>query len=138
VNADRRCIILDACALLAFLRKEPGWDVVHACLTDAACTNLIHAVNLCEVYYDTIRKSGLRAANQVMDDVLALPISTREDLDPAFWQAVGHLKSSGRISLADCFAIALAQRERAMVLTSDRREFERIAAAGVCDITFIR
>ena len=40
----------DACALIAYLRKEPGAEVVPAVLTDASNTCLIHAVNLCEVF----------------------------------------------------------------------------------------
>ena len=44
------------------------------------------------------------------------------DLD--FWKAAGKLKAPGRISLADCFAITLAVREEAVLMTSDRHEFE--------------
>jgi hypothetical protein len=45
-------IVLDACALIAYLRGEPGSDVIEALLLDPDVPSLIHAINLCEVYYD--------------------------------------------------------------------------------------
>jgi predicted nucleic acid-binding protein len=65
-------------------------------------------------------------------------VELREDLHDQFWQTVGNLKATHRISLADCFALALAIRESATLITADHHEFNPIAAAGVCDITFIR
>ena len=41
--------VLDACAIIAYLRDEEGADVVEsALLGDDAC--VAHAVNVCEVY----------------------------------------------------------------------------------------
>ena len=48
------------------------------------------------------------------------------------------LKTMGRISLADCFCIALARLENGTVLTSDHREFDKIADASICPVQFIR
>lgn len=50
----------------------------------------------------------------------------------------GRLKAHGRLSLADCFAIALARRTNAEVVTSDHREFDPVAAAGLCTVRFFR
>ncbi len=44
----------------------------------------------------------------------------------------------GKVSLADSFAIALAQRMDGTVLTSDHHEFDRIADESVCNVKFIR
>ena len=43
-----------------------------------------------------------------------------------------------RVSLADCFAIALALLENGTVLTSDHHELDPIAQADLCPIRFIR
>ena len=43
-----------------------------------------------------------------------------------------------RISIADCFALTLANRESAILLTSDRKEFEPIIPLNICQIDFIR
>jgi predicted nucleic acid-binding protein len=50
-------------------------------------------------------------------------------MDVEFWKAAGNLKARGRISLADCFAVTLSIREDAVLLTSDRREFEPLLAS---------
>ena len=47
--------VLDACAMIAFLRGEPGADVVRAILHNPSDACYAHAINLCEVYYDFVR-----------------------------------------------------------------------------------
>jgi hypothetical protein len=42
------------------------------------------------------------------------------------------------VSLADCFAMALANRVQAELVTSDHHEFDPIAQNGICSIQFIR
>ncbi len=49
--------ILGASAIIAYLRGEPGAEIVSASLIDPANECLVHAVNLCEVYYDFYRAS---------------------------------------------------------------------------------
>ena len=61
---------------------------------------------------------------QVLDACALLAFLKETDL----WKAGGNLKARGRISLADCFAVALAVREGATILTSDRHEFEPLLA----------
>ena len=130
--------VLDACAMIAYLRDESGADVVEACLADEANDCLAHAVNLCEVYYDFARADTLTVADEAVATLLADGVVLREDMDIPFWKSLGQVKMRGGISLADCFAIALAQRTGAEVLTSDRREFEPVAAQGLCLVRFFR
>lgn len=60
-------------------------------------------------------------------------------MDEPFWQQAGKLKvNPGKISLADCFALALAIRSGATLVTSDHHEFDRIDALDICPILFIR
>ncbi len=130
--------VLDACAMLAYLSGEKGSEVVEALLADPAEVCYAHAVNLCEVYYDFLRRSDEHIAREAVADLLAVGIIERRDLSRRFWQAVGAHKARGRISLADCFCIALAQRLSADLVTSDRREFEPLVALGLVAIRFIR
>jgi PIN domain nuclease of toxin-antitoxin system len=53
--------VIDACALIAFLRDEPGADAVRNILTGSR-TCYVHALNLCEVYYDFWRASTENAS----------------------------------------------------------------------------
>ncbi|MEP7351867.1 MAG: type II toxin-antitoxin system VapC family toxin [Acidobacteriota bacterium] len=131
--------VFDSSAMIAFVRKEPGEAMVWAILSDRTNTCFAHSVNLCEVYYDFHRSHGAEVASHVIEDLYAAGVRQRNEIDDAFWQKAGSLKSvHRRVSLADCFAITLAQQLNGSVLTSDHHEFDAIATQGVCNITFIR
>jgi hypothetical protein len=60
-------------------------------------------------------------------------------MDPQFWQEAGKYKATiKKVSLADCFAMALTNRMQADLYTSDHHEFDPIAASGICSVKFIR
>ena len=130
--------VLDACALIAYLRNESGADYVSNLLADPVNQSAIHAINLCEVYYDFIRSASEARAQLAVNRIYALGIIVRDDLDTPFWQDVGRLKVAHRISLADCFAVAMTHRMGGTLVTSDHHEFDPLARAGICLITFIR
>jgi PIN domain nuclease of toxin-antitoxin system len=131
--------ILDGSAMIAYLRKEAGWDVVASLLADVNNTCFAHAINLCEVFYDFRRAGGEPAGQAALARLYAASVLPRADMDPALWQQAGRHKADYRqISIADCFCIALAQRLNAEAVTSDHREFGPIASLGVCPVTFIR
>lgn len=129
---------LDACAMLAYLKGEPGALVVDALLRDPNEACCAHAINLCEVYYDFIRRADERTARQAIADLRADGVFVRRDLSAHFWFRVGRLKARGRISLADCFCIALAQTVGGEIVTSDHHEFDPLVPLGLCPIRFIR
>ena len=81
--------VLDACAMIALLRGEPGDDVVWRYVSDSSASSLAHAINLCEVYYDFWRVGGQAAADSAISDLKALGVIERNDLDLPFWQEVG-------------------------------------------------
>jgi len=130
--------VIDASALIAFLRDEPGAEAVEN-VFDLPQTCYVHALNLCEVYYDFWRASNQNAAEAAITDLMGLGIEERADMDSQFWREVARLKAVHRkVSLADCCALALAKRLGANLLTADRREFEPLLAAAICQIEFIR
>jgi PIN domain nuclease of toxin-antitoxin system len=130
--------VLDACAIIAFLRDEEGADIIEGLLLDPNNECFVHAINLCEVYYDFLRASDESAASSAINDVNLIGVVIREDLDSQLWQEAGRHKVTEGISLADCFAIALTNRVGAELVTSDHHEFDPIAARGVCSIRFFR
>lgn len=130
--------VLDACAMLAYLKGEDGATNVDGLLTSPSVTCFAHAVNLCEVYYDFRRRSDEATAGAAIADLLADGVVERKDLSRRFWQVVGKHKARGRISLADCFCIALAQELSAELVTSDHHEFDPLVPLGLCPIKFIR
>ena len=131
--------VLDACAIIAFLRNEPGADVVRNVLLGPSDTVFVHAINLCEVCYDFFRAAGERTARSAIRDVSRIGVGTRRDMGQSFWREAGRIKAIHRkVSLADCFAIALANRLGAQIVTSDHHEMDPLAASGVCKVLFIR
>jgi len=138
MDAKRIVYILDACAMIAFLRKEPGADLVRRVIVDSANVCYAHAINLCEVYYDFWRVGGKSAAEQSIEDLLLFGIIEQNDFDTDFWKEVGRVKADNRASLADCCAIVLAIKLAGIVLTSDHGEFDKIAQDSVCQVEFIR
>lgn len=131
--------VLDACAMIAWLRNEPGADVVDLAIRDVNSQCLAHAINLCEVFYDAFRHAGEAHAQAVITDLKAVQVTERNDFDRAFWQEAGKLKAvQKKVSLADCCAIALTNRVGGTLLSSDHHELDVIAALGICKITFIR
>lgn len=116
--------VLDACALLSLIKNEDGASMVRQALEAEENICYVHAVNLCEVYYDCLRCYGNDPTEGLLANLVAAGLSIRNDMDIEFWKAAGNLKARGRISLADCFAVALTVREDAVLLTSDRHEFE--------------
>ena len=120
--------ILDACAIISLIKNEDGAIIVRKALEADNNICFVHAVNLCEVYYDCLRCYGKEPAELLVTNLIEAGIVVRSDMDMDFWKSAGVLKARGRISLADCFAIALAEREDAILLTSDHHEFEPLLA----------
>jgi predicted nucleic acid-binding protein len=124
--------------MIAFLRGEPGADVVEGLLLDPDSSCFAHAVNLCELFYDFRRAESEDAAQRALSTLASLNVICREDMDSTFWQDIGRLKADHRISLADCFCIALARRLSAELVTSDHREFDPLVPLALCTIRFFR
>ncbi|MFO0951848.1 MAG: type II toxin-antitoxin system VapC family toxin [Isosphaeraceae bacterium] len=130
--------VLDACAMIAYLGGEAGSSVVESILLDPASRCYAHALNLCEVYYHVLRRSDEPTAQQAMQDLFADGVVEQTDMDRPFWEQVGRNKARGKISLADCVCLALAQKLSAQLVTSDHAEFDPLVPLGICPILFIR
>jgi len=131
--------ILDANAIIATIRKEQGADIVITAIDDPSNSCFIHSVNLCEVFYGFRRDFGESKAQNIIQDILSTGIIPREDMDFNFWQQAGRYKADlRRISLADCFCLALANRLDGTVLTSDHHEFDIVASRNLAQVEFFR
>jgi predicted nucleic acid-binding protein len=111
---------------------------VVALLLDPNTNCYAHAINIAEVFYITERTVGKTTAQKTIANLISDGIVIREDMDAPFWEIAASLKSQGGISLPDCFCIALAQRIRGIVVTSDHAEFDPIDQQGIIPIHFIR
>lgn len=130
--------VLDACAMIAYLRGEPGRDVVERLLMNPEDSFYAHAINLLEVYYDFVRKFDESVGRRALEDLAADSVIKRRDMNQEFLLRVGDLKARGRISIPDCFCVVLAQELGGQVVTSDHHEFDRLVPLGIVPICFIR
>ncbi len=113
--------VLDSYAVLAFLFKEEGHDKVYSLFDkaiDADKKLLIAAPNWAEVRYMVERKVGAAKWKEVRAKLLGLPIDI-VDADQDLAELAGELKVSHKMSLADCFAAALAKQKKAEIYTGD-------------------
>jgi ribonuclease VapC len=124
-------IVLDTSAVIAFLRKEPGADLVAPMLRGGC----LSAVNYCEIIG--------KAKDIQIDPVVAASTLTRLGLhtvpfDEGHALAAAALREPTRslgLSLADRACLALGQLLNCPVFTSDRRWKD--AATGI-DVHLIR
>lgn len=136
--------VLDTSALMALLRGEPGQPVVISALRTPGNTCYAHEVNLCEVFYSRARQAGEDIARPEVEYLLTTArVVPFANPDREFVWEVGRLRArvtSERLaaSLADCFCLAAARHFGGELLTADHREFEPVAAMGLCQVTFIR
>ena len=130
--------VLDASAIVAYLRGEPEGTVMRELLIDPDATCYAHAMNLCEVYYESVGQSNAAEATATVTSLFTDGVIARRDMSRRFWQRVGDHKARGRISRPDCFCIALAEELSAEVVTSDHGEFDRLLPLELVPIKFIR
>lgn len=114
--------VLDASALLAYLRDEPGADVVTEAIAEGGA---ISAVNLAEVLA-TVATRGSDPAELVeklvrrglLEGALAVvPFTTADAIEAA---RLRPLTRAEGLSLGDRSCLALARRLGAVALTADR------------------
>jgi predicted nucleic acid-binding protein len=113
--------VLDSYAVLVFLFRQRGHEKVLEMLERTVGTerpSLIAAPNWAEVRYMVERKAGAEQWPNVRAKLRALPIEV-VPADDLLAEQAGALKATRKMSLAHCFAAALAQQRRADLYTGD-------------------
>ncbi len=111
--------VLDAYAIIAYLKEEPGHSIVKDLLASEGIDLFVNSVNLGEVFYIFARSHGLRAADYFLSVILpSLPITVLDNSLEDVIEAA-RLKAVHALSFADCFAAATAIREQAPLVTGD-------------------
>lgn len=124
--------------MIAYLWKEIGIKEVEKIFEDENNECFIHVLNLCEVYYDLIKRTGEADARKILKEIYNL-VTVRYDMGVDFWQKAAKYKADlHRISLADCFCITLAEFTGGTVVTSDHHELDVVKTLGIISIYFIR
>jgi predicted nucleic acid-binding protein len=116
-----RNTVLDSYAVLAFLFQEKGHEKVLDLFERAAQADkplLIAAPNWAEVRYIVERKVGATRWHEARHKLLGLPMEI-VPADQPLAELAGEIKAVKKISLADCFAAALAKQRKADLYTGD-------------------
>lgn len=130
--------VLDACAMIAYLRDESGGDVLESMLAGTDKRFLLHGITLGEIYYDHLRTVGKGSADELFDDIAQLPIQIVWHLTPELLMQAGTYKTTQRISFADSFVLALAKLEQATVVSTDHHEFDALERDALLTFFWLR
>jgi len=121
----KKKIVLDSFALLAYLKKEAGFEKVKRLLADNDVHALINEINLGETYSIIARERGLDQADYFADIMMpSMPITRVANALKEVIEAA-RIKAKYSLSYADCFAAATSYRERAPLITGDP-EFKKV------------
>lgn len=121
--------------------NEDGADRVREMLERAGQEEdriVIHANNLCEVYYDHLRVFGDKKAEKMIGEILDLPLEIINEVSISLLKLAGKFKIEKNVSFADSFVLALAKAEKASIVTTDHHEFDKIEEEGDISFAWIR
>lgn len=134
-----KIVVLDSGAMIAYLDAEAGGALVKQLVEENDSSLCAHAINMCEVFYHFSRLHDVLIARRMIAALQADGIKTRTDLDAAMCEDAAQIKAEWkRVSLADCFGVALSRRLDADFLTTDRSELTKLSDAAVARVTFVR
>jgi ribonuclease VapC len=120
--------LFDSHALLAFFQEEKGTEVVAKILRRALkqrLDRLISVINLGEIIYMTKRRFGDNKKVEILGRVHQLGFKILPAPEALVYKAA-ELKADYPISYADCFALACALEQSAILVTGDP-EFKKVA-----------
>ncbi len=115
----KRKSLIDSFALLAYLKQESNYQKVENLLSAKDTPLLMNDINIGETFYILARERGLDKAEYFINAILPnLPITKIGNTLTEVIEAA-KVKAQYPISYADCFVVATAIRERAVIVTGD-------------------
>ena len=124
---QKRPFIFDSHALLKFFQKEKGYEKVTQLLEEikkTGATKYINAINLGEIIYFTKKEFGDQMKLEVLANIERLNFTILPIPNDLIFQAAEY-KAQYAISYADCFALASAAEQKAILVTGDP-EFKKV------------
>ena len=113
--------LVDTSALMALIDEEPGAERVRELVAQAISGDIaLHGcfVSLTEVQYCKTYDAGPTLAGQIIADLKKLPISWLHS-DDALCVVAAEWKAKHKVSFADAFVLASAQRLGAVLVHKD-------------------
>lgn len=119
--------IFDSCALISYFDGEPNAGRVADILEEINEKELdafLCVVNFGEIYYHFLRAGGVNTGDVILKAIKTLPIKIVE-ANIELTLVASKFKAFNKMSYADCFAAALAENKKGILLTSDK-EFKQV------------
>jgi len=119
--------VFDSSALISYLDGEANAEKVANFLEEINEKELeafLCVVNLGEIYYHFIRSGGYHTGDTIIKAIRTLPIKIIE-ANIELTLSAGRIKAFNKMSYADCFAAALTENKKGILLTSDK-EFKQV------------
>jgi len=120
--------LFDSHSLLAFFQREKGAEIVAKIIEKAMSQQmdrLICLINLGEIIYIIKRNFGDTKKLEVLARVYQLGFNVLSVTEPLVFKAA-EIKAEYSISYADCFALACAIEQSAILVTGDP-DFKKVA-----------
>ena len=95
-------------------------------------------VNILEVYYGVCRDFGADNADDVLNEILTLPLNVIDDLSIDVLREAGRLKAKYSISLADSVALGIASVRSIEIVTADHHEMDVVEGHEPIQFKWIR
>ena len=137
----KKIYIFDACALIALLSKEDGYENVEKILWESKDKNfkiIMHKVNLLEVYYHIYRIYDEISALNFLNEIKDSPIQLNTEVTDDIIINAGKLKKQYKLSLADSIGLAEAIINNGSFVTADHHELDVIEKNENINFTWIR
>lgn len=129
--------VVDASAVIAYFKEEPGHERFADLLADDENVLAIHIVNLCEIYYGYYRSDGPKRAEEVWSKTVSF-LRVFDEAEESFIKRVGRWKATHDIALGDAFAAATAENGAVPLVTTDHTDFDPIDQNGTLRIVWLR
>ena len=127
--------VVDSWAMVAWVQDEPAASTVESFLQEADSGNIelvMSWLNVAETFYILAKRKSPQLAEEFLSRLPSLPIRIVLPDEDAIMVAA-RIKAAHPVAFGDAFAIALAQAERASVITGD----DEIRQCGVVSVDWI-
>jgi len=115
-----KAVVVDAGVLTLHFIDDLRVEEYFYSLDDGRIAGYVTGVNLAEFYYKTCQKLGRQTADTWYYQIKRTRLQIVHDDDLTRSAGLEKCRQPLSLSLADCFALALAKREKALLLTTDR------------------
>ncbi len=128
----KKAVVIDAGVLTLHFIGDPRVDEYFNAIDDERTSGYISGINLSEFYYKTCQKIGRQTADARYYQIRRTRLQIVHDDDLTRDAGLEKCRQPLSLSLADCFALALTKREKALLLTTDKE----LAKAGEIEVKY--